>query len=112
MIAVCAVRDLRYVCTPVQPRKIGKFSCTGTETVTDKADCELQIECEASEAIQCRCAKADEPKHSSGQRGQRGGSSLVYKLEIDARQWSARLESDKEKEWIMQRTATNARRFC
>ena len=57
----------------------------------------MQIECEASEAIQCRCAKADEPKCSSGQRGQRGGGSLVYKLKIGVRQWSAHLESDRRK---------------
>jgi hypothetical protein len=49
-----------------------------------------------------------------GQRGQRGGGvSLIHKLKIGCvRQWSARLESDREKEWIMQLTAMNARRFC
>jgi hypothetical protein len=58
-----------------------QISCAGTETATDKADRDLQIECEASEAIQCRCAKADESKCSSRPEGAMWGS-LIHKLEI------------------------------
>jgi hypothetical protein len=98
----------------VRPRKNCKISCAGTETATDKADRDLQIECEASEAIQCKCAKADESKCQLQARGGNVGGDQPDPQAGNrcVRQWSALLESDREKEWIMQRTARNARRFC
>lgn len=86
-----------------------EIGCAAAGNGTDKADNVLQIECEPCEAIQCRCAKADELRCSSRLNGATCvGVSLVYKLEIDVAK-SAHLESDSKREWTMQHTATRAR---
>ena len=78
-----------------------EISCAAAGNETDKADNVLQMECQPHEAIQCRCAKADELRCSSRLDGATCvGVSLVYKLEIDIAK-SAHLESDSEKEWTM-----------
>jgi hypothetical protein len=95
--------------------KIAKLAAQAPKRQQVKADRDLQIECEASEAIQCKCAKADESKCQLRARGGNvggGGQPDPQAGNRYVRQWSALLESDREKEWITQRTARNARRFC